>query len=127
MSYYSRNLLEEYWDRNSAEEHAERVAKAEQEAGFLFALSTKDQQAEYDATMRGLLGMVGPKWQRAREAAKAKFYADTQAARDLCDRTVECLLETGEVSEALSDEWDALSTPAGFITVGDHAPERRVA
>lgn len=118
MGHYSANHLQADWDANSAADQDDRVSKANEEAGWYFALATKEQKAEYDATMRGLLGMVGPKWTRARDEAKAKFYADTAAARELCDRTVECLLEHGEVSEALSEEWDALIERAPAALMG---------
>ena len=112
MGHYSRNLLEEDWDANSAAEHAERVAKAEEEAGWYFARATKDQKAEYDATMRDLLGLTGPRWNRAREAAMAKWRADTAPARELFERTFEELMRDGEVSEATSFAWDELAKEA---------------
>lgn len=130
MGHYSRNHLQDDWDAMDAAAHANRVAKAEQEAGEYFASVTKDQKAEYDATMRSLLGMTGPRWDRARDAAKAAWKVATAPASELYDRTVECILETGEVSEELSTAWDALRSPAPlpadqFVVVGDHDPEPR--
>ena len=89
-------------------EEGEKIERAEIDAGWYFDKATRAQKAEYDATMRNLIGVVGPRWNRERDAAKAKFAAETAEARALFDRTVESLLETGEVSQELDDEWTAL-------------------
>lgn len=112
MSYYGKNPFDADWEAAAAEDQVGRVARAEEEAGRYFRDATKAMQAEYDATMRDLLGMTGPRWDRARAAAKAKWDADTAPAKALFDRTVECLLETGEVSDALDYEWTRLTDPA---------------
>lgn len=111
MSYYGKNPFDADWETEAAEDVAGRVACAEEEAGRYFRDATKAMQAEYDATMRDLLGMTGPRWDRARAAARAKWDADTAPAKALFDRTVECLLETGEVSDALDYEWTRLTDP----------------
>ncbi|BEV43975.1 hypothetical protein [Afipia carboxidovorans] len=108
MGYYSENLLEADWEAEAARADVTRVARAEDEAGLLFDVSTKDARAEFDAAMASLLGVTGPRWNRARDAAKAKFAADTAPARRLYDRTVEYLIDHSEISEELSDAWDAL-------------------
>lgn len=112
MSYYGKNPFDEDWETEAAEDLAGRVARAEEEAGRYFRDATKAMQAEYDAAMRDLLGMTGPRWDRARAAARAKWDADTAPAKALFDRTVECLLESGEVSDDLDYEWTRLTDPA---------------
>lgn len=130
MGYYSENLLEADWEAEAARADVTRVARAEDEAGLLFDVSTKDARAEFDAAMASLLGVTGPRWNRARDAAKAKFAADTAPARRLYDLTVDCILEHGEISEELSAAWDALkpadlAATADYVVVGDHDPEPR--
>jgi len=85
-----------------------KAARCEQDAGWYFDQATKREKAEFDATMHGLLGMTGPRWDRARDAAKAKWREDTAEARALFDRTVDCLMETGEVSDELDALWTEL-------------------
>lgn len=108
MSHYARNHLQDDWQAHDQAAYAERLQAAEQEAGGLFAQATKHQKSEFDATMRNLLGMTGPRWDRARAAAKTKWANDTAEAAALLDSTVECLLETGEVSEHLDGLWTEL-------------------
>lgn len=85
-----------------------RAARCDQEANWYFAQATKREKAEFDATMKGLLGVTGPRWDRAREAARAKWRKDTAEAAALLDRTVDCLMETGEVSDELDALWTEL-------------------
>lgn len=85
-----------------------KLSVCEVEAGWFFDRATAPQKAEYTATMASLQGCVGPRWNRERDAAKAKWHAATSAARALYDRTVECLLACGEVSEQLDGEWTAM-------------------
>lgn len=112
MSYYGKNPFDADWEAEATEDQAGRVARAEEEAGRYFRDATKAMQAEYDAAMRDLLGMTGPRWDRARAAARAKWDADTAPAKALFDRTVECLLADGEVSDDLDYEWTRLTAPA---------------
>jgi hypothetical protein len=86
----------------------DRVEQAEISAGWYFEQATKRQKAEFDASMQSLLGCTGPKWDRARDAARAKWTADTAEARKLFDASVEEFLSTGELSEALDGQWTAL-------------------
>ena len=92
----------------SQREIDEKIQHCDESAGWYFAAATKGPKAEFDATMRSLLGVTGPKWDRAREAARAKFRADTADARLLCDLTFDSLMSTGEVSPELDDEWTRL-------------------
>ena len=89
-------------------DYREKVARCDELAGSYFADATKAQKAEFDAEMKSLLGVTGPRWDRARDAAKAKFKASTVEAAALCDRTFEYLMATGEVSTELDNEWTAL-------------------
>lgn len=87
---------------------SDRVEQAEITAGWFFDQATKAQKAEWNATLHSLLGMTGPKWDRLRDAARAKWNADTQEARQLFDESVECILSHGEISEELDAKWSAL-------------------
>lgn len=89
-------------------EYNAKVARCDELAGSYFADATKAQKAEFDAEMKSSLGLRGPKWDRARDAAKAKFQASTVEASELFDRTFACLMATGEVSRELDDLWTAL-------------------
>lgn len=108
MSYYARNHLQDDWASHEIAATQARVREAEREAGWYFDQATKHQKAEFDATMHGLLGMRGPRWDRARDSARAQWQAATGEARKLLDATVECLLATGEVSGELDEQWTAL-------------------
>lgn len=108
MSHYSRNHLQENWDAMDVAYRTERVDSAEAQAGRYFDDATKTQKAAYTASIGSLLGMVGPKWNRAREAARSLWTASTEEARRLFDQTVEQLLETGEITDELSEAWTAL-------------------
>ncbi len=108
MSTSAPEYMQRGWERAYQAEEAGYVAKAEEEASTHFNRAVAPQKAEYDATMRGLLGMVGPRWDRARDAAKAKWAEDTAAARALFDVTVQEILSEGEMSEATDAAWDAL-------------------
>lgn len=119
MGYYSANPFDEDWERNAAQDHANRVERAEREAEFYLNDFRKAPQAEFDATMASLLGMTGPRWRRERDAAKAKFTAAMAPARTLYDRTVDCILENGEVSDEIGAAWDALA--AGQIKTAEAA------
>lgn len=130
MGYYSANPFDADWEAEAAEDRANRVARAEEEAAIYLNVAIKDARAEFDAAMASLLGVTGPRWNRARDAAKAKFAADTAPARRLYDLTVDCILEHGEISEELSAAWDALkpadpAATADYVVVGDHDPEPR--
>jgi len=108
MGYYSANPFDADWEAEAAEDRANRVARAEEEAAIYLNVAIEDARAEFDAAMASLLGVTGPRWNRARDAAKAKFRVGTAPARRLYDRTVEYLIDHSEISEELSDAWDAL-------------------
>lgn len=126
MSYYSPNPHYDRSDRNlDAEYAAEQAERARDEAMKYFADATKTQLQTFTDRVVYLTPYYGsPYWERERNAAK-KLYADTtKDARELMERTIDCLIATGEVSEELSLEWDALTHPAPLIVrVGDHSPE----
>lgn len=97
----------------------EKIEAADQTAGWYFERATRVQKAELDAKMQALRGVVGPRWRRERDAAKAKFAAETKEAAALLDRTVECLLDTGEVSETLDNAWTALFVSAALLEAAE--------
>jgi hypothetical protein len=105
MSYYATNHLEVPVTYHADEERLERC---EREASSWFKYATQVQDAICQQTKCDLQGLRGPKYDRARDAAKRLFKETTVEAAALYDRTLAELLKTGEVSEALGDEWEAL-------------------
>lgn len=89
-------------------DHAARVESAEDQAGWYFAQATKPQKAAYDEAMAGLRLLSGPRYERMRAAAKARWTRSTVEASELFFRTADEIMRDGEVSEALSAEWSAL-------------------
>ena len=118
MSYYTRNHLQDDWASHEIADTQARVREAEREAGWYFDQATRHQKAEFDATMHALLGMAGPRWDRARASARAQWQAATGEARQLLDATVECLLATGEVSNELDAQWTALIDRDAAVAMG---------
>lgn len=108
MSHYARNHLQDDWATQSLGDSQTRLQAAEHAAGWYFDQATKRQRAEFEATMRALLGMTGPRANRARDCARARWHVATAEARALLDVTIECLLESGEVSTDLDERWTAL-------------------
>ncbi len=117
MSYYSKNELEADWYAFDLADTVSRTAAAEAEAGRIFEIATRQQKAEYDAAMANLIGVVGPLWDRKREDIRAKWHNDTAAARVLFDKSVAEILDTGEISEATSEAWDALDADPALQVV----------
>jgi hypothetical protein len=107
MSHYARNHLQDDWASHAAREASQRLETAERTAGWYFEQATRRQRSAHEAELRPLLGTSGPKWDRAREALRRRFAETTAEAGALFDRTVTCLLATGEVSDEL-DAWTAL-------------------
>jgi hypothetical protein len=108
MSYYARNHLQDDWASHDAADMQRRVQQAEKEAGWYFDQATKREKMEFDAAMRSLLGVTGPKGNRAREQARTRWREATTCARVLLEATIECLLQNGEVSAELDEQWTAL-------------------
>ena len=108
MSYYARNHLQDDWASHTREEIEARVQAAEKEAAWYFNRATMREKAEFDATMRAMLGVTGPRADRARDRARTRWRDATAEARSLLDATIECLLDTGEVSAELDERWTAL-------------------
>jgi hypothetical protein len=89
-------------------EHEQRVEAAEETAGRYFDHATAGQKAIYVRAIQDLSGLHAPRYDRAREAANAAWYASTSEARKLFEATLEELMRDGEVSEETSALWDAL-------------------
>jgi hypothetical protein len=99
----------DHWIKfESDAEHAERVERCEEEAGRYFTWATEPQRAAYDGAMAALGGLTGPAYERGRDAAKQAWRRSTAEAADLFVITCDELMRSGEVSEALGAEWDAL-------------------
>lgn len=108
MSFYARNHLQDDWDSPARDALGCRVQAAEREAAWYFDRATAAEKAEHDAQMRALLGVTGPRADRARADARARFRTATAAARALLEATIDCLLSTGEVSAELDARWTVL-------------------
>ena len=108
MSHYARNHLQDDWASETHAETAQRVQAAETEAAWYFNRATRREKAEFDATMRAMLGVAGPRADRARDRARAHWQDVTAEARTLLEATIERLLATGEVSAELDERWTAL-------------------
>jgi hypothetical protein len=108
MSYYAHNHLHDDWASHATDDMTRRQREAERTAGWYFDRATRRQKAEHEAGRRGLLGMTGPKWDRARDALQRRWQETTADARALFEATVQCLLDSGEVSSELDDAWTTL-------------------
>lgn len=101
----------------SVDDEQARFERCEETAGWYFANATKTQAAAFHRAMADLKGLSAPRYDRARDAAKAAFEASTKAASELCEETVRELMQTGDVSEALSYRWDELDVATAMMEV----------
>ena len=108
MSHYARNHLQDDWAQQTRAEIEQHVQAAETEAAWYFDRATKREKAEFDATMRAMLGVTGPRADRARDQARARWRNVTAEAHTLPETTIECMLASGEVSAELDERWTAL-------------------
>jgi hypothetical protein len=108
MSHYARNHLQDDWATDAAADMQARVQNAEHEAGWFFDLATASQRAEFEASMRALLGTTGPRANRARDTARSRFRQSTTEARALLEASIDCLLDNGELSAELDEQWTTL-------------------
>lgn len=108
MSYYARNHLQDDWATQGLVETQARVRAAEYEARWYFDRATRRQKAEFDATMHTLLGITGPRADRARDRARARWQGEIAEVRALLEATETCLIESGEISTELDERWSAL-------------------
>ena len=91
-------------------EHADRVASAEHKANEYFAAATAPQFQLWRDTISVIEPYRGsPRWARLRDQAKATFEKTTREAHELYEFTAEEIMRDGEVSEATSARWDALT------------------
>ncbi len=103
------SIRKSHWRQHETDrDHEDRADAAEASALWYFDQATKGHKAAYNAAMAGLSGLYAPRHNRAREAAKAAWYASTANARDLFADTFEQIMATGEVPESMSARWDAL-------------------
>jgi hypothetical protein len=100
----------EHWQRGETDaEHAERVENAEREAQWYFDRVTQPQATAAKEARSVAMAYVGtPRYARELVKIDRKFAADTAAARELFEATAEEVMREGEVSEAMSERWDAL-------------------
>jgi hypothetical protein len=81
---------------------------ADKEAGFYFDRAVAPQDAAFTEETKAIAHMHGPYWDRKRWALERRWNEATKEARGLFNRTRECVLVTGQVSDAISEEWDRL-------------------
>ena len=108
MSHYARNPLQDDWALIEACDAAQRLREAERTAAWYFERATRRQRAACRNGLLALLGMSGPKWDRARETLRRSFLDMTAEAHVLFEKTVQSLLETGDVADDLDEAWTAL-------------------
>lgn len=107
------HIAKDHWRQHeSYADHAERVARCTEAATWYFNAATKPQREAYRRAMEDLRGLYSPKAHRAREAAEAAWYASTERARELLERTFEDFMRDGEIAESTSDLWDELAVEA---------------
>ncbi len=99
-----------YWTNGeTGTEHAERVEAAEKGAKFYFDLVTGPAHAAYRRTLRDQAPYLrSPRAERAKADGLRLFRSETEEASRLFEETAEMLMRDGEVSEAMSERWDAL-------------------
>lgn len=108
MSHYARNHLQEDWASHAASETAERIGAAERMAAWNFDQATWRQRKDYEAGLDALRDISGPARDHACDILRRRFAEATAEARGLFERTVRCLLDSGEVSQELDEAWTAL-------------------
>lgn len=114
--YYASNP---HYAPTDFSEARERFERCEERAGKLFADATKAQTAVYHRALSDLRGLSAPRYDRARDAAKAVFDASTAAARELCEQSIKDLMLTGEISESLSYRWDELAVSGAMLEAAE--------
>lgn len=85
------------------------VARAYSESGDWFAYATKPQKAAHTAALADLYGDHFPRANRARDAAKAAFYASTDDAAQLCLLAFEDHLRDGEIHPDTAEAFELLT------------------
>lgn len=114
--YYASNP---HYAPTDFSEARERFERCEERAGKLFADATKAQTAVYHRALSDLRGLSAPRYDRARDAAKAVFDRSTAGARELCEETVRELMALGEMSEATSYRWDEIQIAAVMLEAAE--------
>jgi small-conductance mechanosensitive channel len=91
-------------------EQAERIERAEAEAGRLFASAVTAQTADLNRVLAALAPYRGrADWEHSRDIALASWRVATAEARALCEESMADLLRDGEVSAETFAKWDALA------------------
>ena len=108
--YYAANP---HYAPTDLSEDRERRERCEREAATWFDDATGAQKASYLATLETIAPYRGaPRGERMRAAADRRWRDSTAEALALYEITLQELLRTGEVSEALAERWEALEAPA---------------
>ena len=107
-SHYAANPHYVDWEANDRQAARAHFMRCEEEAGEWFAKLTVAQSTVFQMTMTDLRGLSAPRYDRAREEARAEFARTTKDAADLYDAVLQELVQTGEISEALSYRFDEL-------------------
>ncbi len=104
------NIRKDHWRRfETAFEHHERAEACEASAYRYFKSATAGQMQSYqDAIARSFRLPDGVAKRRALHEARVRWFDTTAAARALFADTFEELMRDGEVSEEMSERWDAL-------------------
>jgi hypothetical protein len=91
-------------------EDCDRLDKCQDEAIWFFNRVTKEALQEFTNKVVDLQPYYGsPRWERERDAAKARYSAATADARALYQISIDELFKTGEISEETADKWELLS------------------
>lgn len=100
----------DHWKPGETEsDHAERVDHAEREAQWLFDRATQRQAAAANEARSVAMAYSGtPRYARERVKIDRTFATNTAEARALFEATAEEVMRDGEVSEPMSERWDAL-------------------
>ena len=120
MSYYAANP--HYAPDADRSELALRIEQCEAEAQASFKQATKEALADFHRTVAHIPDpQHSPRWQRAKDAAKAKYETVSKPALELQERTFHELMATGEISEGLDFEWTMLRSSYALNSAIDNA------
>jgi len=81
----------------------------------LFAAATVEQHAILNRALADLRGLLAPRYDRKRDAARAEFDRTTARARELCEYTFNDYMQHGEISETTFYRWDELNVSQAML------------